>query len=268
MADLNGDGKKDLVTANSANTVSVLLGNGDGSFAAMTDFAVGVAPRAVAVADLNRDGKQDLVTANADANAVSVLLGNGHGSFAAKADFAVGVAPRAVAVGDFNGDGNKDLVTANGGAGAPAYGTKASVLLGNGAGRFARRADFIVGMVPASVVVGDFNGDGKQDFVTANETANSVSVMLNTTKPGIASLTPTRGRVGTTLTITGSRAGWTFGATRGTSKVYFGAKAVTKYVSWSKYQIKVRVPSLSKGKKAVTVKTPAGKSNVKYFTVL
>ena len=65
------------------------------------------------------------------------------------------------------------------------------------------------------------------------------------------------------MTIVGSSAGWDFGATLGTSKVYFGTKAVTKYVSWSKYQIKARVPSLPQGKKAVTVKTPAGKSNVK-----
>ena len=71
------------------------------------------------------------------------------------------------------------------------------------------------------------------------------------TSPWIGSLQPTRGKVGITLTING----WNFGAHRGTSKVYFGSKAVTTYVSWSATKIKVRVPTLAKGKKLVTVKT-------------
>ena len=130
----------------------------------------------------------------------------------------------------------------------------------------AAKADFATGEYAHWVAVGDLNGDGKQDVVTA--CSNGVTVLLNTTKPTIASLSPTSSKPGITLTIIGSPAGWSFGASRGTSKVYFGTKAATKYVSWSKYKIKVRVPAMAKGRKAVTVRTRAGKSNVKYFTVI
>ena len=82
VADLNGDGRPDLVTANSdGNTVSVLLGNGDGTFSVQQTFAVGRSPRAVAVADLNGDGIPDLVVANYNDDTVSVLLGKGDGTF-------------------------------------------------------------------------------------------------------------------------------------------------------------------------------------------
>ena len=83
-------------------------------------------------------------------------------------------------------------------------------------------------------------------------------------RPHVGSLLPARGRVGITVTITGTG----FGAKRGTAKVYFGSKAVTTYVSWSATKIKVRVPTLAKGKKLVTVKTAGGKSNAKTFTVI
>jgi hypothetical protein len=89
-------------------------------------------------------------------------------------------------------------------------------------------------------------------------------VLLNTTKPVIGSLKPARGRVGTTVTITGSF----FGARRGTSKVYFGGKAATKYVSWSKGKVKVKVPFVAKGRKAVRVKTKDGRSNARFFRVI
>ena len=81
IGDLNGDGKPDLATANySSNTVSVLLGNGDRTFGARTDFATAGGPYSVAIGDLNGDGKPDLATANYGSNTVSVLLGNGDGT--------------------------------------------------------------------------------------------------------------------------------------------------------------------------------------------
>ena len=80
IGDLNGDGKPDLAVANyGSNTVSVLLGNGDGGFGAKTDFATGSDPYSVAIGDLNGDGKPDLAVANSSSNTVSVLLGNGDG---------------------------------------------------------------------------------------------------------------------------------------------------------------------------------------------
>src|SRR5207247_1003460 len=81
VGDVNGDGKPDLAVANyNSNTVSVLLGNGNGTFQAAQNFATGATPRSAAVADLNGDGKPDLAVANYGSNTgitVSVLLGNG-----------------------------------------------------------------------------------------------------------------------------------------------------------------------------------------------
>ncbi len=84
MADVNGDGQPDLVVANSgSNNVSVLLGNGNGTFQSAVNYATGSEPSAVAVADVNGDGHPDLVVTNFGSNTVSVLLNNGSGTFQA-----------------------------------------------------------------------------------------------------------------------------------------------------------------------------------------
>jgi hypothetical protein len=93
--------------------VSVLLGNGDGSFRAAVSFAAGYAPASVAVADLDGDRVPDLVTANFRSADVSVLLGNGDGSFQAAIAFDAGIDPGSVAVADLDGDSFPDLITAN-----------------------------------------------------------------------------------------------------------------------------------------------------------
>src|SRR5438477_4511287 len=114
VGDLNQDGWQDLVTANSTdNTVSILLGRGDGTFATHVDYATGKGPSSVAIADLNGDGKLDLVVTNATDNTVSVLKGNGDGTFQARTDRAANALPRSVAVADFNHDQKPDLVLVN-----------------------------------------------------------------------------------------------------------------------------------------------------------
>src|SRR5205823_5392127 len=101
IGDLNGDGKPDLAVANLyPSTVSVLLGNGDGTFGAKTDFDGG--GYWVATGDLNGDGKPDLAVANFGYARVSVLIGNGDGTFGARSDYATGVAPAAVVIGELN----------------------------------------------------------------------------------------------------------------------------------------------------------------------
>jgi len=177
IGDLNGDGKPDLVTANAGSgsgTVSVLLGNGDGSFAPKTDFGTGNYPQSVAIGDLNGDGKPDLVTTSASSGpgTASVLLGNGNGSFRPRTDFGTGSNPYFVAIGDLNGDGKPDLAVAN------AYAYTVSVLPGGGDGSFGPKTDYGTGNYPRSVAIGDLDGDGKPDLVTSNAGPSTVSVWL------------------------------------------------------------------------------------------
>ncbi|MCH7644650.1 MAG: VCBS repeat-containing protein, partial [Myxococcales bacterium] len=185
VADLDGDTVPDLVTANFfSDDVSVLLGNGDGSFQAAAFFAVGDRPRSVAVADLDGDSVPDLVTANVSSDDVSVLLGNGDGSFQAAVSFAVGDGPRSVAVADFDGDGVPDVVTANAGSPIPAGGD-VSVLLGNGDGSFQAADFFVAGDGPVFVAVADLNSDTAPDLVTTNVNSNNVTVLLNLRDPAV-----------------------------------------------------------------------------------
>jgi len=175
IADFNGDGRKDMATANAAaNSVTTRLNSSSFSFVSWATYTTGTAPCWVAAADFNGDTKQDLVTANSGADSVSVLLGSGAGSFGAKNDFTTGTGPNYVAVGQLNGDANADLVTANYTA------NTVSVLLGNGNGTFQAKTDYAVGTGPYGVAIGDLNGDSNKDLVVANFDAGTVSVLLGT----------------------------------------------------------------------------------------
>ncbi|MGO9084748.1 MAG: FG-GAP-like repeat-containing protein [Candidatus Sulfotelmatobacter sp.] len=162
-ADLNGDGKLDLVATNSSdNTVSVLLGNGDGTFQTQTTYAVGVNPTNLAIADFNGDGRPDLAVTNTNSNTISVLLGKGDGTFEKQVQYATGTGPYGIAAADVNGDGKLDLVVTN------SSDNTISVLLGKGDGTFQAAVSYAAGEDPLSVTVGDFNRDGKLDLAVAN----------------------------------------------------------------------------------------------------
>ena len=181
--DFNGDGKQDLATANTnSHNVSILLGNGAGSFSTASNFAADTYPQSVAVGDFNRDGKPDLAVASQSDN-VSILLGSGNGSFGAPTQFYANGSPRIVAVGDFNEDGKQDLAVSekfNSNPDIPPG--HVSILFGDGMGSFSAPTNFDVANNAASLAVGDFNGDGKQDLAVATTNLhlndNVVSILL------------------------------------------------------------------------------------------
>jgi hypothetical protein len=173
-ADFNLDGKLDLAAANAgAGTVSILLGNGNGTFAPKVDYPAGAQPVAVAVADFNGDGIPDLAVVDQAGNTVSILLGVAGGTFGAATTYATGNGPAAIAVGDFHNNGTLDLAVAN------RLDNTVSILLGMGNGTFSGHMDYPAGQAPDALVVSDFNGDGNLDLAAGNDFyGGTVSVLL------------------------------------------------------------------------------------------
>src|SRR6266436_211223 len=211
VGDLNGDGRQDLAVANfSADvaSVSVLLGNGDGTFQAARNTLVHGAA-CVAAGDFNANGLQDLAVVDYYSGNVSVLLGNGDGTSAPAVVYSADFNALTVAVGDLNGDGVQDLAVANWNQNA---GNTVSVLVGNGDGTFQPKQDIVVGRGVAGAVFGDFNGDGAPDLVVPSFADNYISVLLNTTTHGSPTLTVNKTGTGGG-TVTSNPAGISCGAT-------------------------------------------------------
>jgi hypothetical protein len=178
VGDFTGDGKLDLAVAGFSRihpdlegTVSVLLGNGDGTFQAAGNYAVDYHPTSVAVGDFTGHGQRDLAVAGFSKTypdfkgTVTILLGNGDGTFQAAANYTVDNDPASVAVGDFTGHGQRDLAV----VGPTVTGTGAvSILLGNGDGTFRAAGNYAAGNYPTAMAVGDFTGHGPRDLAVAN----------------------------------------------------------------------------------------------------
>ncbi len=176
VADFNGDGNPDWVAGSSSQMyLTVVLGNGNGTFQDAVNYTVGTTP-AVALGDFNKDGILDLVTVNPNSSNISVLLGKGDGTFQPAINTAVPGAFFGIAVADFNNDGNLDVVVGSSVGSVP---RNVIVLLGKGDGTFAAPVGYSTGgSSGGSIAVEDFNGDGKLDIAVVNQSDNTVSLLL------------------------------------------------------------------------------------------
>jgi hypothetical protein len=182
VGDFNHDGNQDIATVDGWNgVVSILLGNGDGTFTESPQHPqAGVNPVLAVTGDLNGDGNLDLVVANVFPSAgsqapsyLTVLLGKGDGTFNAAPNANVGVGPESILLADFNGDGKLDLAVSNIGTGqGNGSTTNVMVLLGNGDGTFAPPASTNVILYATAIATGDFNGDGLPDLAVTLENNN------------------------------------------------------------------------------------------------
>ena len=182
VGDLNGDGKLDLVVVNNSpqeadpSDISILLGDGEGAFAAPDTLVVGASPTFVALADFDGDGTLDLAVTDAESPNISILFNTGDATFNGPAVFPAGPdgeSPAQVAAADLNGDDHIDLAVTN-----PIDGS-VSVLLNDGNGVFPSRTSYDARLVPQAVDVGDLDGDGDLDLAVANFGSSDVTVLLN-----------------------------------------------------------------------------------------
>jgi FG-GAP-like repeat len=176
-ADVNGDGKPDLISANYLdNTLTVLTNNGNGTFTPSSTNTVGANPFTVAIVNVTSKTSVDLVCGNAGENTLTILTNSGNGIFTVSDTIAVSTDPNStplVTAADVNGDGWADLICANLGD------NDIMVLTNNGHGQFIVSWTSSVGDSPYNVAVADINGDGKPDLISVNSGDNNVIVFTN-----------------------------------------------------------------------------------------
>jgi hypothetical protein len=178
VADVNGDGKPDLIFANGTTPglLTVLTNNGSGGFGSNATLSVGYAPKSLTAADVNGDHKIDLISADLYSGTLTVYTNNGIGAFGLSGTYNAGSDPYSVIAADLNDDGKMDLVCAD------EYGNTVTILTNNGAGVFGSNATCTVGSEPMSVAAVDLNGNGKLALVTANygfSEGNTLTVLTN-----------------------------------------------------------------------------------------
>lgn len=186
VADVNGDGKADILTTNTeGNNVTVLLSHGRGGLkqSAGSPFACGDSPFNFAVGDVNGDGTIDLAVVDSPSSmaegrgkdGLTVMLGNGNGGFTmlAGSPLATGKTPNRVAIGDVNGDGVNDIAVSS------PDDNNITLFLMSSRGTVASSSTIAVGGKPKGLAIRDLNGDGKADVVTTNNGDNTVTIMLS-----------------------------------------------------------------------------------------
>ncbi len=174
--DLNGDGKQDLVASDfnslDPSYVTVLLGNGDGTFQSGQTYPVGETPFPVTLADLTGNGTLDIITGNDGTNDISVLMGRGDGTFLPEIRIPTGLVPYQLAVADFNGDGRPDIAVAD------FQSNDVTVLLNQSDGVFGPPEQISTGASQIATVTADFSGDGRLDLAIADPIKDTVTIMV------------------------------------------------------------------------------------------
>ncbi len=172
-ADFNADGKMDVaITNNAADTINVLMGNGNGTFAAPATYAAGDAPVGLAAGDLNGDVKADLVVANANSDSCSVYLNNGSGGLTGPVTVLTGDGSQTVVLGDVDADGDLDMLVGN------LTAKTLSIFKNDGAGSFTAGTVITYSQYPIGMDVGDLNGDGRPDLLVTNNGDSLVKIHL------------------------------------------------------------------------------------------
>ncbi len=313
IADMNGDGKPDIIVANGNSDNFSIFPNtttaaGSITFGTRIDYYMPYHVEAVVAADLDNDGKPDLIISNFDNSSFSVFRNTSTGgvlSFGLRADYPAGTNPTELSVGDLDGDGKLDVVVSNYTTGSLtmyenisttgsivlanrqdvgmattnisfadlngdgkvdlAVGTgltgKMAVLENNSTGpglfSFAPAVNFTTGTYDTYVAAGDLDGDGKPDLAVANTVDNNVTILRNGSgSPIITAMSDTAAGKGATIFLTGS------GFTGATAVTFGGAPADSFYVL-SASQIRAVVAGGASG--SITVTTPAGVGSIAGF---
>ena len=268
IADMDMDGKPDIVVSAFSNTV----GGMDGrlhvlkntstasviSFTTVTNLVTGYYTRGLMVGDIDDDGKSDAVLVNEITRTMSIFRNTsipGNVSFANKIEILAGAGPYSVTTADVDGNSKLDLVIANNHTTTVSVFSNTSTV---GAISFSPRVNFTVGNAPSGVTIGDFDMDGKPDIASSNKSSATISILRNLSDGVfISSFTPQSGSTGTTITITGTNF-------TGATAVSFGGTPVQSFIVNSPTTITAIVGAGASG--TVSVTTPAGVATMAGFT--